>query len=236
MNFELETLQERNKEYSKKKPKVFKLLNTVLYLCIFLLVCYLIFSAIFIKAQVVGISMKPTFNVNLQESANKQDYENSIYKDVVYVNRFKKASSGDIVLIKREESNQNEIIIKRVMATAGQRLTLKKSDNSDVFYFYLNGIKLNEDYVLSPQSQNLAYFATRFCDIEGVTVVQENVEAEIIIPENSYFVLGDNRLNSVDSTSFGLVKENEILGTVSFYHEYDQTFFGFVWEQIKSIF
>lgn len=236
MNFNTELLEQTNKKYKKKKPVVFKILNTILYSCIFVLLCVIVFSSIFIKAQVIGISMQPIFNKNLQQSVNKQDYENSIYKDIAFANRFKKGSSGDIVLIQLKENNKGEVIIKRVIATEGQRLTLKKAENSDIFYYYVNGVKLNEDYILSQTCQNLAYFATRFCDLEGVTIVQEDVEAEIIIPENSYFVLGDNRLNSVDSTVFGLVEEDEILGKIEFYYEYNQTFFGFIWQQLKLIF
>ena len=115
MNFNTELLEQTNKNYKKKKPIVFKILNTILYSCLLVLICFIVFSSIFIKAEVVGISMQPTFNKNLQESVNKQDYENSIYKDIAFANRFKKGSSGDIVLIKLNESSQGEVIIKRII-------------------------------------------------------------------------------------------------------------------------
>ena len=36
----------------------------------------------------------------------------------------------------------------------------------------------------------------------------------VTLGEKEYFVLGDNRLNSVDSRYFGIVKANEIKGTL----------------------
>ena len=48
MNFNTELLQERNKLYKNKNPIVLKILGAILYLYIFILICMLIFSTIFI--------------------------------------------------------------------------------------------------------------------------------------------------------------------------------------------
>ena len=37
---------------------------------------------------------------------------------------------------------------------------------------------------------------------------------EIIIAQDEYFVLGDNRINSLDSRSFGPIKKTSIIGRV----------------------
>lgn len=44
----------------------------------------------------------------------------------------------------------------------------------------------------------------------------ENVEHEITIPKNSYYLMGDNRDNAMDSRYIGVLKEDEIKGKVVF--------------------
>ena len=38
----------------------------------------------------------------------------------------------------------------------------------------------------------------------------------MVIPENYYFLVGDNRSNSLDSRIIGLVSKDIIIGTVNF--------------------
>ena len=37
-----------------------------------------------------------------------------------------------------------------------------------------------------------------------------------VIPEDSYFVVGDNRINSQDSRSYGFISKEDIVGKVEF--------------------
>lgn len=232
-------LTELNKNYKTSKPRFLKALDFLFYAFLFVSVVYLLFCLTFVQARVIGPSMQPTFNKSLTYT---EDAQASIYQDIVYANKLDKGSQGDIILL----STGNEVIIKRIIATEGQFVILKKQSDGYFYYFvgetYQTAKKLDESYILDRQDMNLSYF-NNFCfddpDLKvrkNITVLESDREAYLIVPEGCSFVLGDNRLVSHDSSSFGCIKNESILGKVSFYYEYNQTFLGFIWQQICSIF
>lgn len=83
---------------------------------------------------------------------------------------------------------QNSKIIKRVIALPGE--TIEYKDNK----LYINGEELDD-----------RYGSTETNDIE----LQE-------IPEGMYFVLGDNRADSLDSEELGSFPKDKILGHATF--------------------
>lgn len=99
---------------------------------------------------------------------------------------------GDIVVISHGE-NYNEPIIKRVIATEGQALSINY-DTGDVS---VDGVILNEPY------------------IKGTTVkLKHSLDIPDRIPEGYVFVMGDNREGSLDSrsTDIGLIPVENIIG------------------------
>ncbi len=97
---------------------------------------------------------------------------------------------GDIVVIR--DPSDNGFSVKRVVGVAGDTVSLERGA------VYVNGHRLAEPYLPAGTST----FATSF---EGRT---------FHCGSTHYFLLGDNRLNSVDSRNYGPVPRGNILGLV----------------------
>lgn len=98
---------------------------------------------------------------------------------------------GDIVVI--HDPGDHGYSVKRVIAVAGESVHFL---NGKV---YVNGEPLDEPYLL-PGTHTFTYSRAQ--------------EQLITCGQDHYFVLGDNRLVSVDSRSYGPVDRQDILGRV----------------------
>ena len=112
----------------------------------------------------------------------------------IFVNKFvyqiEPIQRGDIVVF-RYPRDPAKSYIKRVIGVAGDHVRIETG------HVYLNGKPLDEDYVPGMYSDDRSY-------------------PEIIVPLNSYFVLGDHRSMSNDSRDFGPVREKYIYGKAVF--------------------
>lgn len=114
--------------------------------------------------------------------------------DRLFINKFayhfERISRGDVVVF-HYPLNPKLSYIKRVIALPGDHIRIVHGQ------VYLNGKKLNEPYV-----------PARYRDTRSM--------AEMTIPPNEYFVMGDHRNISDDSRDFGPVPRNFIYGKASF--------------------
>lgn len=92
----------------------------------------------------------------------------------------------DIIAFKFPE-NEEETYLKRVIGLPGERVKVSEGR------VWINGKPIKESYIR-----------------EAPTYKYE----EVTVPKGNYFVLGDNRNESYDSTFFGFVKEEKIRGKV----------------------
>jgi signal peptidase I len=132
-----------------------------------------------------------------------------------YVLPYEQPKHGDIIVF-RYPVDINQTFVKRVIGVPGDRL---KMVNRVV---YRNGVQLNEPYTY----HKFPYDGTRdnfpgepspFA--EGLQAQYQRdmlehhvVNGEIVVPPNSYFAMGDNRDNSLDSRYWGFVPRDNIIG------------------------
>jgi signal peptidase I len=130
---------------------------------------------------------------------------------------------GDIVVFKFPEDPKKDFI-KRVVAVAGDEVQLK---NKAVF---VNG---------KPQSTDMAIFLDPHI-FPGRLQPRDNL-GPVTVPENSIFVMGDNRDQSYDSRFWGYVDLNDVKGKAfiiywSWNKENDSSLIDYVrWNRIGTM-
>lgn len=153
--------------------------DLVYVLAAFMLVYILLFRVV----VVVGPSMKDT----LVDGDRLVLLSNTLYQNPEY---------GDVIVASKDSFRDGECIIKRVIATEGQVVSIDFSSG----VVSVDGVELREDY------------------IKNATKRSEGMQFPLTVPEGCVFVLGDNRMNSMDSRDpqIGFIDKREILGKAVF--------------------
>jgi len=117
-----------------------------------------------------------------------EDQERIFINKFVY--RFESVARGDVVVF-RYPRDPAKSYIKRVVGVPGDHIRIEHGR------VYVNGRRLTEDYV--PRD-----------------FVDPHSYPEMVVPDHSYYVLGDHRSMSNDSREFGPVDESYIFGKAVF--------------------
>ena len=129
--------------------------------------------------------------------------------DVLITNElFYEPSRGDIVVFHLNNEYYNEPLIKRVIATEGEWIDIKRSGNGLVVKIYAaDDTDFSDPFVYEDEH---AYYSLLNTGWTGL------YDYPIQVPEGCVFVMGDNRWNSSDSRSdkVGFVDKRIIFGHV----------------------
>ena len=142
---------------------------------------------------IIEYAVEKTTMMGISMNTTLNDGDKIIINKVAYLK--KEPKRYDVIVFNQSKSGHGYYNIKRVIGLPGETIEIVKG------YIYINGEKLEEEIKVEPM--NIAGLA----------------EEGILLDENEFFVLGDNRNNSEDSryANIGNIKKEYIIGKAWFY-------------------
>ena len=162
-------------------------------------------------------SMEPTILVGDRVVVNKLAYDLKIPYTTTHLLQWSDPKRGDIVVFFSPKDGQR--LIKRVVAVPGDTIAMESNR------LYINGqfmeyVSMEVEAIdqLEPAHQSNHFFFSENLPGKTHTVMFSATRASlkrfapIVVPQGSYFMMGDNRDNSADSRYFGFVERKQIVG------------------------
>ncbi|MBS4217593.1 signal peptidase I [Bacillus sp. FJAT-49711] len=121
--------------------------------------------------------------------------------DRIVVSKTTKIERFDVIVFNAPDANKH--YIKRVIGLPGDRIKVQ----DDILY--VNGKEIKEPYLIENKKGSPLNKITWDFTLKEIT-------GKSNVPKGVYFVMGDNRLYSKDSRSFGFVSAESVIGEVKF--------------------
>jgi len=152
-----------------------------------MLVLFLLYKFVAMPEVVHGASMSPNF----------EDSERVLMERITrYIKPFER---GEVVIL-HPPDNPRIDYIKRIIGLPGDIIKVKDCQ------VYIN--RDGKKFVLEE-----SYLPNDVCTVEGPQLREGR---SLRLKDGEFAVMGDNRINSLDSRVFGVVKEKNVLGRVVF--------------------
>ena len=183
-------------ETQRNRPRARSTIADLAKTAIQALLLFIILSALIGRFEIHQISMEPNFHEGQRVLVSKLD---SIWSSV-FVRTAHAADSrrnspfalqrGQVVVFFKTSARDQDALIKRAIGLPGDTIELRDGA------VLVNGLLLAEPYV------------------NGAPTLCGNYCRPFTLAPNEYFLLGDNRANSLDSRSFGPIPADQLVGRV----------------------
>lgn len=164
--------------------------------------------------SIVGVK---SFKITSTSSQPTMEIGDRVIADLNAFNNIK-PNYGDIVIFQKKDSINPWVY--RIVGLPNDKLEMQNN------FLIINGKKCKTSFIKESKSEEFdvnEYLEElpnghkhKICTFKRPFENSKNTEHEIIIPKNSYYLLGDNRDNAMDSRYIGVIKEDEIKGKVVF--------------------
>lgn len=155
-----------------------------------LVIAIAVVASLFVRTFIVSPFVVPTGS--MEHTIEIGDH---LLAQKVTVNLDRPVEAGDVVVFDNPEGgSDHDILVKRVIATEGQVVSLRGGR------VFVDGEPLEEPYAVGssyPLMQQAPNASVRY---------------PFIVPEGHAWVMGDNRENSADSRYFGSIPTDSIIG------------------------
>jgi signal peptidase I len=189
-------LKEKNKPEKAAKDSMSARIKSEIIAWFWVIFAFLMINGTLAQARVIPSgSMEKTLLVGDHLIMSRVGYDAGVPFTSWHVSLWRKPHRQQIIIFKPPYGENQSDLIKRVIGLPGDAIDIHDGA------VWINGKMLEENYTTGPT--RLPYHSELLPRFSGLPFT---------VPENNYFVMGDNRGNSYDSRYWGCVPRSNILG------------------------
>ncbi len=180
------------------------------------------------RSMLPGLMMGDFLFANKFEYGFHIPFSESFANAPIYLGGTTMPKRGDVVIFTPPEAGQESLYIKRIIGLPGDKIEFQHKQ------LWLNGVMVQKFEVTGDERNSILnhpgfdpedrynkeklHLYHETIDHHTYTILEDESfesmrnEQELVIPENHYFVLGDNRDDTRDSRVFGVISFNSIRG------------------------